>query len=340
MKKVSMHLAFWLAFLGLTLGASPCLGHGNRPRLPWGDHQPSPAAHAAIRSGEAVPLGSPAYTFALIDFPAAPDTLAEAINSGATTAEMKIVGTYGPGVPLNEGGDGFLLQLTKGRGVVTETFRTIDYPGGSNQIAGGVNDSGQVVGHYDSLGAVNSYEFSGGIYTSFDVPFSGANGTYAYGIDNGGDIVGCWGQSDNYSAGFELSGGTYTQFQFPGGNETCAHAINNRGDITGYYGDTSGVHGFVLSGGTYTSIDVPGAVETIAGGINDAGDVVGVYCVTASCITNLVGAQGFLLSRGVFSTINVPGASATAPIDISNNGVMVGWYADCAGIEHSFIASP
>jgi len=334
------HFALSFALLGLLPMAPPCRAQGNLPGLRRSHRQPFSASQAAAQAAEAVPAGSPTYTFTLINFPGAPDTLAEAINSGAKASDEQIVGAYGPGVQ-DLGGDGFLLRIKRSTGAVSETFQTVDFSGGSTQTAGGVNDSGQIVGHYsDSLGVFHGYELSGGTYTTINVSFSGAVDTFPYGIDNAGDIVGCWSRSGNTAGGFELSGGTYTQLQFPGGTGTCGHAINNKGDITGYYDDTSGAHGFVLSAGIYTSIDVPGAVETIAGGINDAGDIVGTYCTTSACIAALDGAQGFLLSKGVFSTINVPGASATAPISISDKGILVGWYADCAGITHSFIATP
>jgi uncharacterized membrane protein len=275
--------------------------------------------------------GAPSYTYTLLSFPGSLDTSAEGINLGATTSKMEIVGGADQG--------GFLAKVSEKK-TVTEIYEAVNYPHSSGpQTVAGVNDSGEIVGTYD--GYNQGYERSGGKFTKIVVPFPGALGTFPYGIDNSGEIVGGWWDSNKVEHGFTLMAGVYTSFDYPDSSETGAFGINSAGDIVGGYNDAGGVpHGFLLSGGTYTSFNFPGAGETDAYAINDAGDIIGAYCTTAECPSTLEGAQGFLLSQGVFTTIAIPGEVFTYASGINNNGVVFGTYQDAAGLTVSFLATP
>ncbi len=281
----------------------------------------SAAAQAA--SHQAKTPGSPSYTYTLLSFPGSLDTFAVGINLGATTSKIEIVGGAGQG--------GFLARVSEKK-TVTETYQAVNYPHGSDpQAVNAVNDSGQIVGDYGDYDY--GYERSGGKFTPIAVPFAGAQGTFPFAINNSGEIVGGWWDSNRIEHGFTLIGGTYTSFDYPGATETAGFAINSAGDIVGPYSDASGVeHAFLLSGGAYSSFDFPGADYTVANGINDAGDIVGIYCTTTGCISTSEGEQGFLLSAGVFTTISIPGEFFTAAEGINNNGEVVGFYVDAAGL--------
>jgi uncharacterized membrane protein len=327
MSKTLKHFALWLALLGLALIHSTSLAQVRlAPKLPGA----RAAAHPAQTSG------SPSYTYTLLSFPGNLSTLATGINLGATTSRTQIVGGVGP-----DGLQGGFLVDVSAKSAVTETYQAVNHPHVAQQYAESVNDSGQIVGVYmDSSDVYHGYERSGGKYTTLDVPFTGATGTFPEGINNSGEVVGGW-ESGDLSHGFTLIGGTYASFDYPGATQTFAYSANNEGEIVGYYVDTSGVsHGFLLSGGTYTSVDVPSAVGTFAIGINDAGNIVGAYCLTSECLSTSDGEQGFLLSGGVFTTIAIPGESRTAVAGINNNGVVVGFYQDAAGLVVAFVATP
>jgi probable HAF family extracellular repeat protein len=87
---------------------------------------------------------------------------------------------------------------------------------------------------------------NGGTYTTIDDPL-GANGTFAYGISDAGQIVGTYVDSSNKTHGFLYSGGTYTTIDDPlGANGTTAFGINDAGQIVGQYIDGGGFeHGFL-----------------------------------------------------------------------------------------------
>jgi probable HAF family extracellular repeat protein len=148
-------------------------------------------------------------------------------------------------------------------------FSTLD------STAYGLNDVGMVVGAFFG-GTTHStgYVLFNGVSTPIVVP--SARDTYAYAINNRGDVVGA---SDvpGTSSGFLLRDGVLTSFRAPGASFTEAHGINNAGTIVGFSSDGNQAAGFVLSGGVFTTIRVPGALDTAVYGINDAGTLVGYY---------------------------------------------------------------
>jgi probable HAF family extracellular repeat protein len=144
-----------------------------------------------------------------------------------------------------------------------------------NSTPYGLNDGGMVVGSFiGGTGHPTGYVLFNGVSTPIAVP--GALETYAYGINNRGDVVGA---SDipGTSSGFLLRDGVLTSFRAPGASFTEAHGINNAGTIVGFSNDGNQASGFVLSGGVFTTIRVPGALDTAVYGINDAGTLVGFY---------------------------------------------------------------
>ena len=138
----------------------------------------------------------------------------------------------------------------------------------------GLNDGGMVVGSFiGGTGHPTGYVLFNGVSTPIVVP--GALGTYAYGINNRGDVVGL-SSNPGTSSGFLLHDGILTSFRVPGAPFTVANGINNAGTIVGFSNDGNQASGFVLSGGVFTTIRVPDALDTVVCGINDAGTLVGI----------------------------------------------------------------
>jgi probable HAF family extracellular repeat protein len=78
-------------------------------------------------------------------------------------------------------------------------------------------------------------------------------GTSAHGINDAGQIVGDYVDSNSKFHGFVYSNGVYTTVDIPGAFGTYLTAINNTGEIAGYYLDQNlYVEGFIYSGGTVT----------------------------------------------------------------------------------------
>jgi hypothetical protein len=128
-----------------------------------------------------------AYT--TIDFPNSYQTVPYSINQQGI-----IVGGY---VNSDGSGGGFMLQ--------GGTFTQINYPGTVAGEVDGINDSGDMVGFYANPGETSNhgYLLSGGVFTSFDVPFPGSISTVPSGLNNKHQIVGSYGSyPPDYFFGF------------------------------------------------------------------------------------------------------------------------------------------
>ena len=163
-------------------------------------------------------------------------------------------------------------------------FTTIDVPGATNTLAGGVNNFGHIVGyHAQTNGIFHGFLDVGGMFSVIDDP-NAISGTGASDINGSDQIVGSYNFTDpNHplegAHGFLLSGGVFTAIDYPapGVSSTTPVGVNGLGDVVGLYRMNSPGVGFLLSGGTYTSITFPGGCCTNANGINDTGEIVGQY---------------------------------------------------------------
>lgn len=179
-------------------------------------------------------------------------------------------------------------------------------------------------------------------YTAVNCP--GAAFTYASGINNAGQIVGSYGDSNGFGRGFLLSGGTYSPLNYPGAVYTDAYGINNAGQIVGDFGALNGngySHAFILSGSVYSPVSQyiypVGQTQNWAFGINDVtfpswpSQIVGSYEVGSPGIGSVHG----ILYPGAF--LDYPGATNTGASGINNAGQIVGSYTDNSGVRHGFL---
>jgi len=163
--------------------------------------------------------------------------------------------------------------------------------GSYGTYAHGINDRGQIVGHFFGGGS-DLHGFlrnADGTFVNFDDPNApvgtiGTLGTVGRGINDIGQIVGYFpGLNGTGDFAFLRSsdGSAYTDVTVPNSQDTVAAGINNRGEIVGYF-DTASA-GFVRSSkGIFTFFHDPDATEGIyPQGINDRGQIVG-YFVNAS----------------------------------------------------------
>jgi probable HAF family extracellular repeat protein len=169
------------------------------------------------------------------------------------------------------------------------------------------------------------------------------NGTYAFGVNERGQIVGFYFDANFVNHGYSLSGGQYTTLDNPNGvNGTGAYGINAAGQIVGSYFDANfAQHAYLLSGGQYTTIDDPnatGSSYSAAYGINASGQIVGAY---ADPNPNTFVVHGTLLNHGQYTTIDVPGANqvfqGTYAFGINASGQIVGGYFDANLSLHGYV---
>jgi len=225
-----------------------------------------------------------------------------AMVSGISDSDLIIGQTIGVGfvrvrpVPLTLPGAGFAL---------------FSYPGGSYTRPNGVNSAGAIVGDYvDPSGTEHSFLCTVGHFVDTDptnddwservfdeeddlytcdsymaIEYPGSVWTYAYGINNNGDIVGFYRESGGGDRGFlRHSNGSYEELIHPGAPgatviATFPYGINNLGQVVGHYQDNAGGrYAFLKDGDAWVAFNHPdGANATVPLGINDDGVIVGVY---------------------------------------------------------------
>lgn len=215
----------------------------------------------------------------------------------------------------------------------TYSYATIDFPGASQTVIAGVNNSGQLVGGYQSADqSRHGFLDVGGVFTTIDDP-NATSGSEATGINNLGQIVGAYnlntpetGHIFEGAHGFLYNQGTMTFSPIDdptaGVTNTTPTKINDSGDIVGVYRTGGPGNGFLYTGGTmtYSTVNFPGQNGTHDNGINNMGQIVGQYKDSMGLH------HGFLDNSGTFTTIDFPGSTETILTAINNLGVMIGNY--------------
>ena len=170
--------------------------------------------------------------------------------------------------------------------------------------------------------------------TIFDIP--GAFSTFATGINNRGEIVGTFTESQfGNTRGYVFRRDAVTILEIPGQTSVVPMCINDRGQIVGF--SAPGPRGFLWDDGVVTSITVPGASQTVLHGINNDGQILGHSRQDLFAL-----ARAFLWADGQFTFLDVPGvlpvvASATeASMGFNDRGQIVG-PVQSGGRQHGFL---
>ena len=105
----------------------------------------------------------------------------------------------------------------------------------------------------------------------------GSTFTGIIGVNNRGEIIGSYNDSNFLTHAFLDDNGAFTTIDLPGATATTPAAINNSGEIVGNYVNSTGTHGFVYDHGSFTTVDAPGATSTTLAAINGGGDIAGAF---------------------------------------------------------------
>ncbi len=205
---------------------------------------------------------------------------------GAVDTEFYQVNSAGQIATSYYGADNIYHAAVYNSGSSSWTYLP-DVPNYAENLAGGINNHGVVLGdpfvNNSFVGGVG-WTWNGSSYSPlFSAPGSDPTqlGTATYSINDAGQIVGYYQDSNGVIHGYLKDGSSYTTLDAPGADgTTSAQGINNLGYVTGYYLDASGnYNGFVWHNGQFTPLDVnfAGAMGTDITGINDQGDLVGWY---------------------------------------------------------------
>jgi probable HAF family extracellular repeat protein len=163
-------------------------------------------------------------------------------------------------------------------------------------------------------------------YQTIDPP--GSTYTHAQHINDNGQIVGSYQDSNHTGHGFLYNNGKYSTIDLPGSVGTDATDINSLGQVVGTYEIAGGgPQGFLDSKGTYTTIERPGNINGYLYN-NKAGQIVGTNR------DNSVDHAFLYSAASGYTDLDFPGASDTYALSINDAGQVVGsyLYTDSNGI--------
>ncbi len=191
----------------------------------------------------------------------------------------------------------------------------------SVSCAQAINDQGMVVGYTDTPGTGNPthafvYTANGGMQ---DLGTLGGAQSYAYGINNSGQIVGI----------AQTANGTYHGFIYSGNGPMVdlgtyqATLINDGGQVVAYTGSAPYNQTYISSGGTgaWVNIGSLGGTETSPEGMNDRGEIVGLLTISAS---GEYPSHAFIYSGGIMSDLGTFGGQLSCAYGVNDFGVVVG----------------
>ncbi len=174
---------------------------------------------------------------------------------------------------------------------------------------------------------------------TFDYPGTGILSTRAQKINDTGDIVGDYFDSNGvYRSFVRFSNGNFSA-PIVDPNDTCnftaGRGINNSRLVCGdyYYGNCTPAtaHGYFLMRNNFSQFDVPGSVSTVVLGVNNAGDFAGGFVDAAGT------SQAFVSIGETITPFSVPGATLTAAYQLNSSNQTEGHYIDSSGIFHGYV---
>ncbi len=211
-------------------------------------------------------------------------------------------------------------------------------PGGTNSRANAINDRGQIVGSSDALTpslnsstdivAPQAFLYAHGQLTDIDpdTKLSYTPGSWAYAINNAGQIVGDVLAPSGDSQAFLYSGGSFATLPITG-DEPQARDINRHGAIVGS-AFVNTLPPFLFAGGVQTSLGTaPGQAEAI----NDRGMVAGWAQVAGGS------SHAFLDTAGTLTDLGTLGGLTSQANALDAAGRTVGTAQIAGGAAHAFL---
>jgi uncharacterized membrane protein len=168
------------------------------------------AAVGVSASGEIAGTYAASPTDALTGFLLSGGTYTSISAPGSTDTELVGLNKYGVVAGYYVDSSSNIHGFTYEKG----TFTMIDYGNGNpNTYLSGIDDYGAVVGGYGTSETINSVDYawqhgflySGGTFNTFDAPFGDVQVTTPWGMNNKGEIVGGYVDSQGMNYGFFLT---------------------------------------------------------------------------------------------------------------------------------------
>jgi len=261
--------------------------------------------------------------------------------SGVTQVFLASVAAIalGAGVDLPAGGRG---PSASGFGVRYTRYAVTDLGtlGGTISEAWGINNSAQVVGRAYLAGDATYHAFlwEAGVMTDLGTIGPGCNpgNSWAYDINDAGQVAGLTCAAGIYPRAFRLSGGVMTDLGTLGGTGSSAASINSAGDVVGTAampGDPY-AHAFLYDGAMHDLGSLGGAWSG-ADHVNDIGQIVGFSEINPLPDRN---PHAFLRTGQTMIDLFPGGPCCSHAWGINNAGTVVGEVTAPGGVgERAFV---
>ena len=222
-------------------------------------------------------------------------------------------------------------------------------PGSTSTIYSQINDmnsSGEVVGNYfqnvgvGGVAVTHGFVYLNNEYFKLDHPLASTtavytipakgqypsfsfSGTTVSAVNNTGQIVGNYIDSNAKLHGYYYNDYNFTTIDGPLGTGANISDINNRGQIIGSYQTSDNKsHGFIYTNGQYQILDAPNADSsgTTLQHINDSGAIIGSYFDSTG------NKQDFYYNSGNYTSITLPSEALIYGAELNNKGQIAGSY--------------
>lgn len=158
------------------------------------------------------------------------------LKHGAPMGQGTDGGINADGVFAASGYDQNLQKFYGFVGKKAHMTKALSVPGAAQTRPRGIDDAGDVVGfYYNDQGPPHGFLMQGGVATTIDYP-TAVNGTYLYGINSSGVMVGFWSDANNtpYPFVYDPSSGKFiplAEKNVDGGKIGQAFGVNNAGFV-------------------------------------------------------------------------------------------------------------
>jgi len=273
------------------------------------------------------------FTFKDITIPGASEVDTYAINNAG-----QIAGDYIDSAGVQH------AMILKGTKLTTVNNKNCASTTGSTALQFyGINSSGTAAGWCTGTsGSEIGFTYAKGKFTNISI--SGAIDVNANGINNKGDVVGAYVDSNGAQHAFLLAGKKVTTLPAPPGasGTITAWSINDKGLIAVYAVNSAGDYiSFTTAnnGKKYTpfAYSKAGALGTVIHGVDNVGDIVGTYFDSNSL------GKGILLHGKTYYAFHDPNDCLASPCSTRADGIndklgIVGRYSGTAGTNIGYFA--
>lgn len=265
---------------------------------------------------------------------------------GTSDGFVDVFGLNNQGDAVGYSGSGFgVATLWQGQNVVE-----LPTPQGTRSVAVDLNDRGQIVGRYESIGSSGSPRavvWQNNVMTELVMP-DGAYASFANAVNNHGWIAGGSGSSETFSRATLWRNGVATVLPTLGGNISQANGINSLGHIVGASAQGNGnPYQYATLWENDIAIDLgtlPSFLGSSANAINDAGWIVGVSSkslwyedrATVWIEGDVIDLNSFLTDEEV-----AEGWTLRSAVGINSSGIIVGnAYNEFSGLSQIYLMTP